>query len=572
MRILLVHPDDDPAQGPWAGQSWDSVIDLGLAGVESYRRWSAAFRCPVNTAPKLGQADFDEIRAILSTGLGGLVDKHGLDWWDLLALEFHPQLERLMRLRRLAERFGTSDEIFVSRPGFETQILSILGRKVTSFPPRNVLGKKLRRYARVFSNLSTSQILQIAGDKYDPGYRVRRLIARPTKTCSHPVVLLPSAYVNVSRTELQYAEMLPDCDFLLIATRPSGRVETSLPNVSVADLAAYAHGKTSIAFELEGLLKKWSQLERDLAESSSSSVAIRAGILDPFPKMLQDGLLTRDAWLQAFGREAVQAVLSADDANMATRVPLEIALKRGLPAVSCHHGALDGRHRMRPKREHLFLAKGEMERDYLVRECGFPSEQIEIAGPPTHARPRREPSAKRSAIVFFSEPYEVFGGRYSEIYREILPRLASIAEATSRELILKLHPFENERTCTRIARTVLNQSQQTRLRVVAGRLTGEMLEQTWFALTILSTAALECVLAGVPMFLCEWLDYSQYGYLQQFVRYRVGIGLEAADQIANIPALVETVWPNVKTDLWQVAEPGCLRGLVTGEFRAAAAV
>src|SRR5205823_2601094 len=107
------------------------------------------------------------------------------------------------------------------------------------------------------------------------------------------------AYVNVSRTELQYAAMLPESDFLLVATRRSGWVESGLRNVSLQSLASYACGDKSLR-EFEYLLARWEQLKSDLVQHDLASVLIRSGALDSFPKFLRDGLMIRDAWLQIF--------------------------------------------------------------------------------------------------------------------------------------------------------------------------------------------------------------------------------------------------------------------------------
>jgi len=47
MRVLLLHPEDDPASGPWNHERWDRVVDLGTAGEETRNRWSGMFDCPV---------------------------------------------------------------------------------------------------------------------------------------------------------------------------------------------------------------------------------------------------------------------------------------------------------------------------------------------------------------------------------------------------------------------------------------------------------------------------------------------------------------------------------------------
>jgi len=572
MRTLLVHPADDPVCGARAGEAWDRILDLGTAGWSSYRKWSEMFACQVEEIEKLDDADFDEIRDALSAGLGVLVDKHGLDWWDLIAFEFHQQFEQVVQLKKLAASLGRRDEVFVTRSGFHTDVLELLlDRPVRSLSSDNSTLRKLRRYARVFSKFSAQQLLEILGDKYDTGYQLRRLLAHRPKTSSRPVVLLPSAYINVTRTELQYAEMLPDSDFFLVTTRQSGWVADAPKNVTVTKLASFAHGASSRS-EFASLLERWNQLKRDLMHSQILSVLIRSGALDSFPKFLRDGLLIRDAWLQVFRQQPVQAVLCADDANLPTRVPLLIATQRGLPAISCHHGALDGRHRFRPRQNCLFLAKGKMEQDYLTRVCQVAAENIEIGAPRRKQNSHASQPAQKRSIVFFSEPYEVLGGRCAQFYNEILPPLAEVAAATGHELVLKLHPLETFHDRVRLANASLSAAQRKLTRVVTRHLTDELLAQTWCAVTIVSTTAVDCALRGIPVFLCEWLDYSHYGYGQQFTKFGVGTALTSPDEIRSLPAIMQRFTANNTGDLWAPVSPAGLSAFLTAHVPMAAAV
>src|SRR5450631_3876662 len=97
MRILLVHPDDQPDRGPWAQQTWDRVIDLGRGGELTYERWSRHFACPVQPLDswRLGAEEFRRVREMLAAGKGRLQDRENLDWWELTAIFFHHQLELL---------------------------------------------------------------------------------------------------------------------------------------------------------------------------------------------------------------------------------------------------------------------------------------------------------------------------------------------------------------------------------------------------------------------------------------------------------------------------------------------
>ena len=89
-----------------------------------------------------------------------------------------------------------------------------------------------------------------------------------------------------------------------------------------------------------------------------------------------------------------------------------IAKKRGIPALACHHGALDSRMAIKKQHSDFYLTKSEMERDFLVRVCCVAEDRI-VTGAPTGIR---EPAKNGSApspgwLVFFSEPYHASGWR-----------------------------------------------------------------------------------------------------------------------------------------------------------------
>ena len=102
MKVLLIHPEDGLQDGPWAASQWDRVIDLGRSGAESYGRAAAHFGCPVTPLDDL-RSDFEEtrrVRELLALGLGRLIDRFGLDWWELNSILVHHQLESLVLLKQ----------------------------------------------------------------------------------------------------------------------------------------------------------------------------------------------------------------------------------------------------------------------------------------------------------------------------------------------------------------------------------------------------------------------------------------------------------------------------------------
>src|ERR1700733_9417404 len=232
MKILLIHSEDSPENGPWTNLPWDHIVDLGLGGKNTYERWSRQFRCPVTTLGSLrnGFDDFRLVRDILGLGCGRLVDDHGLDWWEIMSILLTEEVETLILLQRFAQTVAADDEVHVSRPGLHASLLQcLLGSRTKVFSLRR---SALGHYVRVVRRLSALQVIDVFWDKRDPGYQFRGRLVRHRRRSqlSAPVVLLPTAYVNVSRTAIAYANTFPQEKFLLVATRRGGWLRDLPPN------------------------------------------------------------------------------------------------------------------------------------------------------------------------------------------------------------------------------------------------------------------------------------------------------------------------------------------------------
>jgi hypothetical protein len=420
----------------------------------------------------------------------------------------------------------------------------------------------LRRRVAQLWRLQPHQILEILLDKYDGDYRLRGLSSRGKKPGKNPIVLLPTAYGNASRTMLAYASSLSDLRFLLVATRQSGWVENPPSNTQVEQLGSYAV-KGNRREELNRLLVSYQGLLHHFFHRPEFAILAETGALDFVPRMLSTGLSIRDAWEQVFERESVLSVLCADEKNEFTRIPILLARQRGLPTIGCHHGALDGRYLFTNFTADRFLVKGRMEWDYLVHNCRAPEEKIVIAAP--HRAPGIALAEPRN-IVFFSEPYEVFGYRVSEIYHDVLPVLARTAQSLECSLTIKLHPFESLRERVRLVRQAVPAELQSRIQVLAGALSEQLLQQAQFAVTVSSTAAVDCALQGVPAFLCVWLENHGLRYAEQFVKFGAARPLCRAEQIAEIPTMLKNVGKISSQDLWRRSESATLRELLTTTF------
>ncbi len=582
MRALLIDPLDAADAGPWASQQWDRIVDLGMGGENTYERWNRHFRSGVTTLDSLrdGFNDFRRVRRLMDLGCGRLMDQHGLDWWEIMSILLHGELETLILLQRLVGTLGSDDEVHVTRPGLHASLLqALLPAPVKVFPLRRAARKGgLGHYVRISKKLSASQMIDVFWDKYDAGYQFRGRLLRKRAPSSRPVVLLPTAYVNVSRTGVAYANTFPREDFLLVSTRKSGWVQHPPKNVSTAWLSSYASLQDR-GDENKEMGCRWETLLNDLTGTAEFDILHRLGYLNRFPRHFQHGFEVRDAWRNVLDTEPVQALLCADDSNPYTRIPLLLAQARGLPNIACHHGALDGRYIFKSSYGEVIWAKGNMEKDYLVRVCGVPQGIVEIAAPSRPANwttfEASKPNRSQPYLLFFSEAYDISGGgRQEEFYRDILPPLADLALSTGRELIVKLHPAESERERADIISRILSPAQKAVTRVVCGPLTNDLLAKAWFGITILSTVAFECAVRGIPCFLCKWLEFWPYGYVEQFIRFGVGMGLNGPGEIQRIPELLKHYVPSaeVRENCWSPAAAGRLREFVAASRKSHAVI
>jgi hypothetical protein len=259
-------------------------------------------------------------------------------------------------------------------------------------------------------------------------------------------------------------------------------------------------------------------------------------------------------------------VICGDDSNPYTHIPLWLAKQRGLPAIACHHGALDGRYMFKRNHADVLLAKGRMEEDYLVRRCGVPSTTVEIGAPALPPNLRSGSVGRgKSSIVFFSEAYEMSGGRARSFYQDVLPPLADLALAEGKPLIVKLHPSESLSERSAFVQQTLSPAQQQVTRVVSGPLKVEILSNAWFGVTVTSTVAVECTVLGIPCFLCSWLEAWPYGYNDQFARFGAGIRLNEPREMREIPKILRDYQPSreAKKNCWSPIEKTRLQSLLT---------
>ncbi len=569
MKVLLLHPEDQLPAGQSAGK-WDLVVDLGRAPASIYEKWSKQAGCRVLSLYDLaeGVEDIHHLRELLQLGMGHVVDSSGIDWWDVLLLMIESDLRQCMLMSRLARELRPGCEIYVSRATPLASALQILSgaTQVTLARSFRPVIHWARHYRDVLSQLDSAQITQAFQDRFDREHRVRRRFAKVRRASRHPVILLPSAYVNVSRTAVSYAALLSDEEFLLIYARNSARLKSLPANVSSASLDPYF--KPGDAGEAASLMKAWELLRNRLVSEGPEFAAANAtGVLEKIPGLMRWGIAVRDAWNQVFRSEDISACLCADDSNPYTRIPLILARNRGIPTLACHHGALDSKMAVKTPHADVYLAKGEIERDYLLQRCGVDSDKVVLGGQGLQpASDLGRPSSARSGepwLVFFTEPFGAAGWRQEQVYADLLPDLWALAESCGLKLVFKLHPFESVKGHRRLLRKYLPR-QESRIAVIAGAPSAQLWRNTRFAVIVQSTVALQCAALGIPVFLCAWLKDSAAGYVEQFAKFGIGHVLKNACDLRQIPSLLEqdnkTV--QIRPSLWETVDPAKLRALL----------
>ena len=572
MRVLLLDSGDLQRVGPWSEQRWDLIVNLGRSPLFASEKTPSDSRILHLDSYGQGLADARLVRDIVRAGRGVLLDHQGIDWWDLRSVAIVQESFTVVRLQRLVADIRGVTDLWCTRPTWSTNVVADLLRvPIRSFRP----GSWTRavafagHYAEVLHRFSLAQIKQIFFDKYDAGYCWRSRFAGVPNRCSDPVVLIPSAYANVSRMAAAYAALLPHQPFLLVATRQSARDFQPQKNVEIHDFATYARVPSQDS-ELSSLMERWTKLKSNFYACEGLRLLSAARVLDSFPAFFQSGLCVRDAWLQVLERQPVCSVLCGDDSNVYSRLPVMLAGKRNIPTLDFHHGALDGFYLFKNLTCDLYLAKSEMERDYLLRLCQLPEERVVIAPPATVQNLPSGGSAREGrSIVLFSEPYEIAGMRAEDVYRQLLPRLWLLASRYGRDLVIKLHPFESRSQRSQIARRVLPAEASRRLQWIEGPLTPDLFERAWFGITIESTTAIDSARNGVCCFLCRWLTLLPYGYADQYIRFGMGAALENAEQIEEIPSRLDEFRNRQHTNYPQTTDTALLQQWLTSGCREA---
>jgi hypothetical protein len=550
-KVLLLHPED---RYPLPGQpsAWDLIVDFGHAAPATHQEWSRQAGCRVLSlfAFSEGIQDLHRTKELLQFGMGHVVDRFGIDWWDVLSLAIFQELTTVLLVQRLAAEIGACGELFMSRPiPGALALAGLLEAPLHNLESgKSAFVRRARHYLHVMTRFDSAQTLQICQDKFDRTHSWRSRFAHRRKSSGRPVVLLPSAYGNVSRTAVSFADAFPQDHFLLVYARAVARIESMPENVQASSLDSYFTPVPEN--ELAPLSQAWETLKQQMVSGSCEFASSGAmGLLDQIGPLLPWGLAVRDAWMNFLDAENVVTCMSADDANPYTRLPVIIAKQRGITALACHHGALDFALAVKTNHANLYLAKSEMERDYMIEVCRM-SPEIVGSAPDNLVSAPREPytnSAQRSWLVFFSE-YSTAPWRGEEMYRDLMPALAALAGECGLHLVFKIHPFENRKSYEQWVNRYLPGELGQKVSIMTGSSNAHLWSQTRFALTAQSTTALECFDRGIPVFLCRWLREPTCGYHEQFARFGIGKVLQTPNEIADIPRLLQSWKPELRAN------------------------
>ncbi len=539
MKILLLHPQDIIPAKPTQWQ-WDLIVDLGHAPISTYALWSARAGCPVISIYDFAEEAVDLRRAktLVEIGTGLLIDRYKIDWWEVLAVEVLPELQQLMLVRRLANHINHEVQVYSTRSDYRSAALHALlgGHLVNLENSLQATVRRLHHYRRVVSDFSASQIGQIIHDKFDREHAIRRRFGTRRPGLRQPLILFPSAYSTVSQMAVSYAASLPGEACLLACIRANAKVKNLPPNIQMISMDPYFASLDKL--EISKLFKGWSTLKVHLSAAAPEYRCASRGVFDRFPSLLRWGVLVRDAWNRLFEQEHIRACFCGDHSNPYTRIPLLLAQQAGIQTFASHHGALDSGMAMTSHDADFYVAKSELERDYMIRVCEVPRQKVvsltlrnSIKSPP------KSLPHNRSApwLVFFSEPYNILSWRVDEVYRVLLPRLCALAENCALKIVFKLHPFENVATHRKLLLRHLSAEKARSIDLLDGPISNELWQNARLALTAQSSVALECNARGVPIFLCGWLRDPFSGYIQQYHKFGVGRLLETVDQISQIP-------------------------------------
>ena len=87
----------------------------------------------------------------------------------------------------------------------------------------------------------------------------------------------------------------------------------------------------------------------------------------------------------------------------------------------------------------------------------------------------------------------------------------------------------------RLVDRLLSNDDRNLLEVTSEPVSERLFRRTWFSLTVESSVAVECALAGIPCFVCGWFDVDLHAYIKQYEKYGAAQILASPEEIERIP-------------------------------------
>jgi hypothetical protein len=127
----------------------------------------------------------------------------------------------------------------------------------------------------------------------------------------------------------------------------------------------------------------------------------------------------------------------------------------------------------------------------------------------------------------------------------------------------------------RLVDRLLSVEDRNLVEVTSELVSERLFRRTWFSLTVESSVAVECALAGIPCFLCGWFDLDLHAYIKQYENYGVAHILTSPEEIERIPGSLSSnvLTAHIQNQMCQPVTPSRLKAILiaTEESRTAAA-
>ena len=116
----------------------------------------------------------------------------------------------------------------------------------------------------------------------------------------------------------------------------------------------------------------------------------------------------------------------------------------------------------------------------------------------------------------------------------------------------------------RLVDRLLSDDDRNLLEVTSEPVSERLFRRIWFSLTVESSVAVECALAGIPCFVCGWFDVDLHAYIKQYEKYGAAQILASPEEIERIPGSLNSnvLTAHIQNQMCQPATPGQLKAIL----------